>query len=655
MLLFLKPDAAGRPQAQARTSFAGKLAAPLLAVATAGCLCTASAQVISTWAGDGTRAFGGDGGAAVAAKLNFPSNMAVDKAGNLYFADTANHRIRKVDAQTGIITTVAGSGNMAFAGDGGPATDASLNFPESVALDQSDVLYIADTGNSRIRRVNPGTPAVITTFAGNGSLGFAGDNAAASQATLYYPSGVAVSPNGEVYISDTYNHRIRVVNISGNISTVAGNGTAGSTGDGGAPGAATLYYPQGIAFTNSGSLLVADTYNHRIRGIGTTIIETVAGDGTLGFGGDGGPARSAKLNYPVTVAANPDGGFYIADSANDRIRVVSPSGQITTFAGTGSAGFSGDCGVPTSANLNYPEAVAVGVGGKVYLSDNENHRIRLVSITSGSIDLAVAQSFSPATASTGKDLVVRLVVTSGGPACATGIRVSGTLPAGTTWIWGSSGCSQAGGSFSCTLPGLAPGASAESKIVLRPSTAGTLTSIVSVASDQAESAPANNTSTSTVDVSTSSSAKFIQRYRLYSPVTLEHHFTTNPIEYNYLGTLVGSWNQEGVDGNLLDNPGSLNGINAVPYYRLYTPEKRWHHWTTDPNEYYTLSQWPSWDGEGIDGYILPSATDGTTPLYRLHYPAIPGLHHWTTDALEASVLSTPERGWVIEGIDHILK
>ena len=337
---------------------------------------------ITTVAGDGTSGFGGDGGPATTAQLNFPRGVALDGAGNVYIADTDNHRIRRVDT-SGTITTIAGDGTFGFGGDGGPATTAQLNFPRGVALDGAGNVYIADTDNHRIRRVD--TSGTITTIAGDGTRGFGGDGGPASAAQLNSPRGVALDGAGNVYIADTDNHRIRRVDTSGTITTIAGDGTFGFGGDGGPASAAQLNSPRGVALDGAGNVYIADTSNHRIRKVDTSgTITTIAGDGTFGFGGDGGPASAAQLNFPRGVALDGAGNVYIADTSNHRIRKVDTSGTITTIAGDGTFGFGGDGGPASAAQLTFPEGVALDGAGNVYIADTSNHRIRKVD-TSGTI------------------------------------------------------------------------------------------------------------------------------------------------------------------------------------------------------------------------------------------------------------------------------
>jgi trimeric autotransporter adhesin len=337
---------------------------------------------ITTIAGNGNQEFSGDGGSATSASLSYPSGVAVDSAGNLYIADLGNNRIRKVSYgtnTTGTITTVAGNGNGELSGDGGPATNASLSQPEGVAVDSTGNLYIADTQNFRVRKVSYGvtTTGTITTLAGNGNYRFSGDGGPATSATLNGPVGVAVDAAGNLSIADFYASRIRRVS-KGTISTVAGNGVAGFSGDGGPAASASINSPIGVAFDSGGNLYLSDTYNNRIREVSGGTITTVAGNGTPGFSGDGGPATSASLNQPRGVAIDSAGKLYFADYDNNRVRKLS-GGTITTVAGNGSAGFSGDGGPATAASLNGPYGVAVDSVGNLYISDFNNNRIRRVS------------------------------------------------------------------------------------------------------------------------------------------------------------------------------------------------------------------------------------------------------------------------------------
>lgn len=337
---------------------------------------------ISTFAGNGTATFSGDGGPASAASINSPYGITVAPDGTVYFADSSNSRIRRV-TPNGTISTFAGNGNFQSTGDGGPAISAAFTAPLGLTLGSDNSLYIADYGAQRIRRVTPS--GTIATFAGNG--GFFGDGAGATLASLFTPSTAAVGPDNSVYIADTANNRIRRLTPDGIITTVAGTGVPGARGDGGPATSARLNQPYGIAAAPDGSLYIADSNNHRIRRVSPDgVISTIAGNGVYGFGGDGGPATSAQLAGPSSIALAPDGSVYIADYGNARIRRVTPDGKISTVAGTGVAGFSGDGGPATSAQLNSPSSIAVNpTDGSLYIADTANNRIRRVSITNGRI------------------------------------------------------------------------------------------------------------------------------------------------------------------------------------------------------------------------------------------------------------------------------
>jgi sugar lactone lactonase YvrE len=469
----------------------------------------AATQVIATVTGSGITGFSGDGGPATSAALAGPYGVAVDSAGNLFIADEGNERIRRVDAATGIITTVAGNGYHnpdtgagGCLGDGGPATSAELNTPADVAVDSAGNLFIWDFGCDSIRRVDAatqvitslvptgthlngmaldsagnlfivadfpgrqvfrvdtatqartlvagnGTPDVswangpatdaelavqdvavdstgnvfvadsnmirrvdaathtITTVAGTGreflpSGTFSGDGGPATSADINNPQGVTVDAAGNLFIADTFNERVRRVDAAtGVIATVAGNGTAGFTGDGGPATSTELNDPTGIAVDKAGNLFIADTGNRRIRRVdaATQVITTVAGDGTCCFGGEGTPAIFAVLNNPNGVAVDGAGNLFIADTANNKIRRVDAStGIITTVAGNPNcnpcAGFSGDGGPATSAQLNSPQRVAVDSAGDLFVADTGNERIRRVDAGTGVITTFAGNGFN---------------------------------------------------------------------------------------------------------------------------------------------------------------------------------------------------------------------------------------------------------------------
>ena len=342
---------------------------------------------ISTIVGTGEWGYSGDGGPATQAQLRYPSSVAVDGAGNLYIADSGNNRIRKVDVATGTISTIAGTGEWGYSGDGGPAIEAQLRYPSAVAVDGAGNLYIADSGNNRIRKVDVAT-GTISTIAGTGEWGYSGDGGPAIEAQLGYPSAVAVDGAGNLYISDFHNNRIRKVDVAtGTISTIAGTGEWGYSGDGGPATQARLGYPEGVAVDGDGNLYISDSRNNRIRKVSafTGTISTIVGTGEWGYGGDGGPATQAQLGYPEGVTVDGAGNLYIADGRRVR-KVEATTGTISTIAGTGEWGYSGDGGPAIQAQLRYPSGVTVDGAGNLYIADGSNYRIRKVDVCTGTIN-----------------------------------------------------------------------------------------------------------------------------------------------------------------------------------------------------------------------------------------------------------------------------
>lgn len=359
------------------------------------------AQTITTIGGNGTQGFSGDGGQATNARLKNPQDAAVDTQGNIFIVDTDNNRIRKVST-TGVITTIAGTGSAGYNGDGKLATTASLNRPAGITIDAQGNLYIADRLNQRIRKIS--TNGIISTVAGSGVRGFGGDGSSATSARLADPQDITLDAQGNLFIADSENSRIRKVTTNGIISTVAGNGNADFSGDGGAATDAALYVPQGVAVDAQGNIFIADLLNLRVRKVATDgIITTVAGNGSTGYNGDNQAATSASLDIPQNVTVDAQGNLYIADILNHRVRKVNQNGIISTVVGNGVQGFSGDGGQATSACLFRPASVATDAQGNLFIADSQNHRVR--KVTAQSVELSVI-SFSLINADTDQEIKV---------------------------------------------------------------------------------------------------------------------------------------------------------------------------------------------------------------------------------------------------------
>ena len=323
-----------------------------------------NSQIINTIAGG---VVFGDGDLATNASFAHSSGVAVDGSGNIYIADEddTRNKIRKVNIN-GIINTIAGNGSAGFGGDGSLAINASLNCPSGIALDGAGNIYIADWFNNRVRKVN--RSGIISTIAGDGSAGYAGDGGLAVFASLNYPTGVAVDGAGNVYIADCNNNRIRKVNSSGIISTIAGDGNIGNGGDGGLATIANIVSPSGVAIDGVGNVYIADAGNSRVRKVDTIgIIKTIAGNGSASFGGDGSAAIYASLKYPSGVAIDGVGNVYIADAGNNRIRKVNSRGIINTIAGNGISGFGGDGGTANNASLKNPTGLVLDEIGRAHV------------------------------------------------------------------------------------------------------------------------------------------------------------------------------------------------------------------------------------------------------------------------------------------------
>jgi uncharacterized protein (TIGR03437 family) len=346
------------------------------------CQTATPAYTIATFAGNNTGGYLGDAGAATAAELNNPLGLALDSKGNLYIADSSNSRVREVAG--GTISTVAGNGTAGFLGDKAAATSAELYNPSGVAVDSSGNIYIADTSNWVIRKVAGGN---ITTYAGDNTLGGGGggDHGLAINAQLAIPTGLAVDAAGNLYIADTGTNSIRIVAASTGIITTLSIGSF------------NLKSPRAVAVDAAGDVYIADTGNGRILKVAPagsiTRTTTVAGTGVNGYTGDGGPATSAQLSSPAGVAADAAGNVYIADTNNQRIRMVSAAtGIITTVAGTGRSGYAGDGGASASAQLSFPRGILLDASGNIYISDAQNNVIRLLTPAPPSIGGVVTAS-----------------------------------------------------------------------------------------------------------------------------------------------------------------------------------------------------------------------------------------------------------------------
>ncbi|MGA8541842.1 MAG: Ig-like domain repeat protein [Terriglobales bacterium] len=381
--------------------------------------------ILTTVAGTGEQGFGGDGASATAAQLDTPTGLAVDANGNLYISDAHNDRIRKVSG--GIITTIAGSGVTGFAGDGASALLAELSLPGAITVDNGGNVYFADTNNHRIRKI-AASNGFISTIAGNGAQGYLGDGGAATAANLDSPRGITADAAGNVYISDTNNERIRKIDLNGIITKIAGTGSAAFGGDSGAATAAALARPVGLGIDAQGNLYIADSNNQRIRMIASSSISTVVGDGLQGFSGNGGPATSASLNEPDALAINPGGTLALGDTDNEVVREVS-AGSINTGAGSGPAN-------TVSLQLSGPASDTYGTGSVMATVLNGSTPTGMVSlleagnvVASGALSNGTV-SLTTATVGAGvHDLVASYGGDTHNPATVSGLFVLSTSKA----------------------------------------------------------------------------------------------------------------------------------------------------------------------------------------------------------------------------------
>jgi DNA-binding beta-propeller fold protein YncE len=338
-------------------------------------------NIITTAVGTGEKGFAGDGGPAAKALLNGPFDVCFDRAGNFYFSDTFNNRVRRVDPASGTITTIAGNGEKGFSGDGRPATAAALNEPYGIVIDGAGNLYIADRLNRRVRRVDAKT-GVITTLAGTGEAAYGGDGGPAERAGLAEPNGLAFGP-GEtrLYITDVADNRVRVVDMaSGRIATFAGTGAAEHSGDGRAATAAGTFGARAVKVAADGTVYILERQGSSLRAVDplTGVITTIAGTTARGYSGDGGPGLAAVFDAPKEMAIDSDGSLLIVDTENHAIRRIDHRTDIVTNFAGGRQGPGGDGGPAEAAGLDRPHGAVVGPDGAVYIGDTNNHRVRKV-------------------------------------------------------------------------------------------------------------------------------------------------------------------------------------------------------------------------------------------------------------------------------------
>jgi len=342
-----------------------------------------SGWIITTVAGTGAEGYAGDGDPAIQAQLNNPFDVVFDAAGNMVFTDTFSHCIRRVDARTGIIETIAGTGNAGYSGDGGPAITACFNQPYGLAIDGDGAIYTADRHNAAVRRID-GATGIVTTFAGTGEKGFSGDGGPANRAAMVEPNGLAISRDGRLmYIADVSDNRVRVVDLASNIiTTFAGTGAAAHDGDGSAATAAAVFGARAVGCRPAdGAVYVMERQGSSIRLVtpdGT--ISTVSSTGETGYGGDGGPAATAIYDRPKEMTLDSDGNVLVVDTENHAIRFIDwQADRVSTIAGNGTHGYTGDGTPAAQSSLARPHGVAIGPDGSFYIGDTENNRIRKVS------------------------------------------------------------------------------------------------------------------------------------------------------------------------------------------------------------------------------------------------------------------------------------
>ena len=340
-----------------------------------------NAQTITTIIGNGTNANAGDGGLATAASVNLSYDIAFDGAGNKYITSYGANRVRKVDAATGIITTICGNGVAASTGDGGLASAAQINQPMGIAIDNANNIYIAEYGGHKIRKIN-GATGIITTIVGTGVGGFNGNGLLGTATQINNPWGLALDASSNLYFVDRSNYRIRKLTVSsGLVTTLAGTGTNSSAGDGGLATSATLGDPIDMDVDNAGNVYWAEFIGQKVRKITVSsgIVTSIAGTGVAGYNGDGILATTAQLNGPTAVLVDQNLNVFISDYTGQRLRkITAATGSISTVCGTGVLGFSGDGGLATSARIYGPIGMA-GNGSDLYFADLTNYRFRKIT------------------------------------------------------------------------------------------------------------------------------------------------------------------------------------------------------------------------------------------------------------------------------------
>jgi NHL repeat len=337
--------------------------------------------MIRTIAGTGEKGYAGDGGPAVSALLNEPFMCAFDAQGNLYVAEALNHCVRRMDQRTGVITTVAGTGTPGYSGDGGPATQATLHQPYSLQIDTHGDLYIVDRLNAVIRKVEA-TTGQITTVAGTGEQGFSGDGGPGRRAQLREPNDCFLDGRGGLLIADVQDQRIRCLNLTtGIITTFAGNGEKARTGDGQAATVASILGARAVCTDRRGNTYICEREGNGVRKVDANgIMSTIAGTGERGYGGDGGPARTATWGAPKAIRCDHHGNLLVVDTENHAIRRIDAmTGTVTTIAG-GRRGGQGDGGPAIAAGLDRPHGCDVDAQGRIYIADSNNHRVRVVGV-----------------------------------------------------------------------------------------------------------------------------------------------------------------------------------------------------------------------------------------------------------------------------------